>query len=718
MWCAIAAIVTFRPVYFLHDESVVRVRAGASDLKPKFISMKAFRLARARFIPTLPAGWNGILFVAVAMMAAVPAPATAIQRIQISADSIEGNGWLLTRPSAAMQLGAQTGAEIRAGEAAFGNIKADQPAIGCPVLVFASGKIECRQGVASLAGTAMPFTFSCDLKRSNFKALSHTDSGERWAIDGVAAEAWQVTLDISKGEMKRFAGWIPAAQPRPNTGDISGTVRAEGRGASVTSAKADLKLTGVAFSDGAGLKAGEKLNFAITAEGKSSESRIDWAFAADYLSGEIFWQPVYVAKGGHRITARGTYENGTLDVAEAKATVADVGEASLSAALTISPLDLRQASLKTGKLNAGPLFDTFIKPFLDQSTLGEASAKGSMSIEASVKSGQLDSAQLIVGDLTLSDPRGRYALNRLNLTLPWRRAAMMQADVSFDSAALLNVPLGRVAFPVFIDENSFRARNIAIPILDGRLDVGVLEGQKLAGLWSWKLSGKLNPVSMELLTTALKLPVMKGMLSGDIPDMIYAREILAVNGELDIGVFDGTVRGHNIALLEPLGRAPRFLGDFEARNLDLGLLTSTFAFGSIEGRIDLALANLELANWKPVRFDAELKSSPGDYTKKISQQAVQNISSLGGAGAAAAIQRSMLSFFEQFGYSKLGLTCKLRNGVCEMGGVEDSAQGYVMVKGGGIPAITVMGYNRNVNWDTLVNRVQNAISSNAKPEVR
>jgi len=96
---------------------------------------------------------------------------------------------------------------------------------------------------------------------------------------------------------------------------------------------------------------------------------------------------------------------------------------------------------------------------------------------------------------------------------------------------------------------------------------------------------------------------------------------------------------------------------------------------------------------------------------------VQNISSLGGAGAAAAIQRSMLSIFEQFGYSKLGLTCKLRNGVCEMGGVEDSAQGYVMVKGGGIPAITVMGYNRNVSWDTLVNRVQGAISSNAKPVV-
>ena len=196
------------------------------------------------------------------------------------------------------------------------------------------------------------------------------------------------------------------------------------------------------------------------------------------------------------------------------------------------------------------------------------------------------------------------------------------------------------------------------------------------------------------------------------------RKILAVNGELEIGVFDGRVRGRNIALLEPLGRAPRFLGDFDARNLDLGLITSTFSFGRMEGKVDLDINKLELANWKPVNFDAQLKSSPGSYQKKISQQAVQNISSLGGGGAAAAIQRSMLGFFEQFGYEKLGLTCKLRNGICEMGGVEDTAQGYVIVKGGGIPAITVMGYNRNVGWDTLLSRVQSAISSNAKPVIK
>jgi len=90
------------------------------------------------------------------------------------------------------------------------------------------------------------------------------------------------------------------------------------------------------------------------------------------------------------------------------------------------------------------------------------------------------------------------------------------------------------------------------------------------------------------------------------------------------------------------------------RNLDLGVLTNTYSFGAIEGRLDGDIKELELQNWKPVRFDAKLQNSPGNYPKKISQRAVENISALGGGGAAAAIQRSFLRFFKQFNYGKWG----------------------------------------------------------------
>ena len=53
-----------------------------------------------------------------------------------------------------------------------------------------------------------------------------------------------------------------------------------------------------------------------------------------------------------------------------------------------------------------------------------------------------------------------------------------------------------------------------------------------------------------------------------------------------------------------------------------------------------------------------------------------------------------------------------------MGGVESAPQGYIIVKGGGIPAITVMGYNRNVNWRELIDRLQRITQGNVKPIIQ
>jgi hypothetical protein len=191
-----------------------------------------------------------------------------------------------------------------------------------------------------------------------------------------------------------------------------------------------------------------------------------------------------------------------------------------------------------------------------------------------------------------------------------------------------------------------------------------------------------------------------------------------VDGALLFNVFDGTVVATGMKLVDAFGRAPVLSGNLTMRNLDLDLLTRTFSFGNMQGRLDVDVNNLQLQNWQPVRFEARLYSSAGNYPKKISQKAVQNISSLGGAGAAAAIQRSYLSFFKNFGYDRIGWSCVLRNGVCAMGGIEGGNLGmYEIIRGGGIPAISVMGYNRAVSWGELITRLKRVTQSNVKPIV-
>ena len=53
-----------------------------------------------------------------------------------------------------------------------------------------------------------------------------------------------------------------------------------------------------------------------------------------------------------------------------------------------------------------------------------------------------------------------------------------------------------------------------------------------------------------------------------------------------------------------------------------------------------------------------------------------------------------------------------------MGGIESTAGGYIIVKGSGIPAITVMGYNQTVGWSELISRVKRITDSNTKAIVK
>ena len=67
---------------------------------------------------------------------------------------------------------------------------------------------------------------------------------------------------------------------------------------------------------------------------------------------------------------------------------------------------------------------------------------------------------------------------------------------------------------------------------------------------------------------------------------------------------------------------------------------------------------------------------------------------------------TFLGFFDTFSYDRLGIRCRLSNGICNMGGVEPAQPGYYIVKGGGFPPrIDVRGFNDRVAWKTLIERL-------------
>jgi hypothetical protein len=154
----------------------------------------------------------------------------------------------------------------------------------------------------------------------------------------------------------------------------------------------------------------------------------------------------------------------------------------------------------------------------------------------------------------------------------------------------------------------------------------------------------------------------------------------------------------------------------EVRRLDLERVTRAFSFGRITGRLDGDVRGLSLLAWSPVAFDARLYSTPGyDGARRISQRAIDSLSRIGGA-PVGALSRGFLGLFDDFAYDRVGIGCVLRDGVCEMDGVEPAKSeggvaGYYLVKGRLLPRIDVIGYARRVSWDSLVAQLQAAQAS-------
>ncbi|MBU1689859.1 MAG: YdbH domain-containing protein [Gammaproteobacteria bacterium] len=608
--------------------------------------------------------------------------------------------------------------EARIGELSLRERTWRKVRLTCVKTQWNNGEIRCDQGELDL-GEKLPVRFVYQQQSKTLALTLDFPQGETWQLGAQWGKpGWKVRVEARNGQVMRLAGFLPQGGIRPTAGTWSGSISLDGSRTELGSVIADAVFKDIAFADASGLHAGEKIGGGVRCDVSRRKDGWLWRGEVDWKSGEVFWQPVYFADGGHRFVGQGSLEAGLLRVNQGNLRLAGVGEAQLSGAWDMAGRGLTDFDLKAAGLDLTGLYKVLIKPFLEKTAFAKLKSKGEADLAWRYRDGVTTEFDLSLRAAEFIDEDQRFALHGMNARIPWSNTEERQAEFGFQSGEVLHLALGKTRVPLTMKGWQFSTSDFSIPLLDGRINVDGFTASRIDGVWQWHFSGGLAPVSMERFSEALKLPLMHGTLSGIIPVVSYAGGNLKVDGALLFKVFDGTVVVKDLSLLEPFGRVPRLSATLDMRNLDLDLLTSAFSFGNMQGRIDVAVAGLELSSWRPVKFDAKVASSPGNYPKKISQKAVQSISSLGGAGAAAAIQRSFLSFFEQFGYDRIGLSCVLRNGVCLMDGVEPAPHGYVIVKGGGIPAISVIGYNREVSWDELLERLKRVTQKNVKPVIQ
>ncbi|HVJ62049.1 MAG TPA: hypothetical protein VM555_04980 [Tahibacter sp.] len=359
-------------------------------------------------------------------------------------------------------------------------------------------------------------------------------------------------------------------------------------------------------------------------------------------------------------------------------------------------------------------FERYAKSAATPRSFGELGTRGALRGSLQWDAAGLAAFAVAADGVDAIDAQQRFALHGVDGAVAWRRDGTTEPSrLAWRSLELYKIPFeSTVTVWRSRDGVLGLAEPAHLPLFGGAIELARLDVRPDAARNERLNTGfAVHDVDMSRLSAALGWPSFGGKLGGAVPQIRYAGDRAELDGGLMLNVFDGTINVTGVALERPFGVAPTFAADVAFAGLDLTLLTGTFDFGEISGRLSGTVKALRLVDWTPVSFDAQMHALDGG---KISQRAVNSLSAVGGGGFVAGLQASVLRIFDTFGYARLGLGCRLENNVCRMRGLDSSRQGYTLVDGRGLPRIRIVGHQSEVDWPVLVERLK-AATGGTKP---
>ncbi len=662
-------------------------------------------------------------------------PGHAIDSAVLQLGSVAGEGWSAQDVSLQLdwQQDTEAGVVLRASQLRLPGPLGDLGAVSlhCPRLSYNGAQVECPVGQlqaesGQFGSQRITVSFRYQLQD---KALALRLEGVRlhggsldlqanYAGSGWSAQATGKNLQLT-GISKQASALGYPTPVLTGDGRVALQARLHGRGAQLGEIRLDLQLQDATFTDDSGSLAAEHAT--LHASMQASPHARDWQvrLQVDAGAGAFYFDPLYLEITDQPLRLDTSLvwqpQRHALQFQDLRYHHPGVVELQASGKLAWQDgvqLEALQLELSEGVLPA--LYDSYLQPWLTQSMAGALQTAGRIHGSLQLAAGMPQAVHLVLSEVGVEQRDARFGLQGVNGTLDWSAQQARQSRLAWQSGHIYRIGLG--ASEVVLESTGNRVRlaqPAQLPVLDGGLQIETFALEREPGSsMRWAVDGVLTPVSMQALTTALEWPEFGGKLSGVIPQVTYANGDLTVGGVLLVRVFDGEVTLRNLKLEQPLGQVPRLQVNARAQNIDLEQLTRTFSFGRIEGRLDGRVEGLQMEAWEPVAFDAEFATPPDDHSRhRISQKAVDNISNIGGGGVGGALSRSFLRFLEDFPYDRLGIRCKLQDGVCAMGGVAPADTGYYLVKGRFIPPrLDVIGYSDRVNWGGLVEQLKQATS--------
>jgi hypothetical protein len=667
-------------------------------------------------------------------------PAEAIERIRIQAESVAAADVTLLRVDATLQVQSATRSTVALNaarvqlapsvEAQTGPITALQ--LRCANPIVREPRFECPDLSLQAHSARWP-----DIRitgkagfRSDIGTYIATGSGMKIAgaplqfkIAGDAA-GLQAQLDLQGLQLGEVKKLFAAQLPLPADLDITGTghlklVVTQRRDINV--ADVTLSLQDAGFQNTAYTWIGEKLALNARATADLAHPPLTFTVTATATKGQTLLGPVLLDfdQNPLELKVRGNASAKQVQILSFESQQQNLANVSGTAQLHLAPFSVVEAQLDARDVRFPAAYTSYLQLILATTPFNQLTTTGSAELLLQLRNDQPRQLDLKVQDLVLSDPSRKLHVDGVNSELHWTQGLTgppRPSWLAWESSQGWDIIGARTRLDFIAQDRDLRLLKPArLPFFDGALLINQMAiehvgADDMTGLFD----AVVEPISVGPIAKALGWPEFAGQLAGRIPGLTYKDKVLTLQGNLDANVFDGRVVASNLRVRDPLGAWPRLYADVTARNLDLELVTRTFEFGTITGRLDVDLAGLETFNWSPVSFDLLLATPKTDRSKhRISQRAVQNLSDIGGGGGgvAAALQSGALKFFDDFRYDRIGLACRLRNDICQMSGAGDAKSGFYIVKGAGLPRIDIIGNNRRVDWPRLMTQVSDALSN-------
>ncbi len=607
----------------------------------------------------------------------------------------------------------------------------------CPLQRDGEGGWRCDGELRS--GDARPMRLSIDLATA-FTDVVLRQGDARLEVHRQAAAPDDTRIDLVKVPLIWSQALLSRAwaEGRWKTGQLDGRL--------VVSAPADrpLRVAGPLALAGAAL---ETPDGTIAAEGLGANLALDYRSAADeqrvdvrgeLRGGELLFGSAYVALPATpvalRVDANGDAAGGwrlpTLLWGDGDA-LAVSGSAALAPDGALSALDIEIDSE-----DLAPVTGRYLSGWLGGFGLGELALKGRLHSRLRLDASGMRGFDARFDRVDVIESGGMFRFDGLQGDLRYSTDAPADSALRWRSGQLYGLDFGAAELPLRSVEAAIALRApTAVDAIGGTLRFDHFRLRPPNGEQGLQANFGLTLDKFDIgkLAQSMGWPAFRGTLSGSIPNARYVDDTLVFEGGLEMRVFDGSVKVSSLAMERPFGVAPTLSADLALDDLDLLSVTEVFDFGSISGRLDGSIRELRLVDWTATAFDAEFQTQRRRGVKqRISQRAVQNISSVGDASFVTSLQGQLIGLFDDFGYRRIGISCRLRNQVCTMGGLESlgaagsgagaggsgsDGGGFTIVQGAGIPRLNVVGFNRRVDWPTLVERLQAVGSGDLKPVV-